>query len=371
MERVLTIAIFLLWFPLDAAATLAQRLGSTYGTCAREGELEMVRLSLPDEGVNFADVERAVFEFRNRLPQANDCQCPTISPTVLTDLETHLQSVLGIMLDNPSGFTPAETDRIISVISACEAREQRVFNDSLAISRGVYSGAVPPGFTLRKRFTHPSGLEGYLLSKAGTNPEELTIAFSGTEDGADVVADILFKGKNQHAAAVAMMMETMMGHMNQGKKVTCTGHSLGGGVAQGFCASLLARMQASDANFSKRQADNRLRVVTFGSLGGSSMVSNEANIRTTWFASNNTHFVVNGDVIPRFDPPTCGQIRSLSGAGNLNPVEAHDLGTFERLARNGWNSVKQGFRRIDEAAVNLFNSARQGLNNLWRALQNH
>ena len=367
MERLLAIAIFVFWLPIEASANLGDRLGGTYGTCAREGELEMIRVALP--GVNAADLERLVYAFRNQIPQANHCHCPTISPAVLTDLETSIERVLGIMLDDPDGFTPAETQRITAVISACETREKSVFDASLKISRGVYSNAIPQGFSLyqNQRFTDPSGLEGYILKKNGTNPEELTIAFSGTEDGTDVVSDLLFKGGNQYRAAVAKLMDTMVQAMSQGKKVTCTGHSLGGGVAQGFCATLLARMQGRDPSFSTRQADNRLRVVTFGSLGGSSMVANEASIRTTWFASNNTHFVVNGDVIPRIDPPTCGQIRSL---GRLaNPADAHDLGTFERFAANGWSSVKQGFQRIDQAAINLFNGAREGLRNMWRGLR--
>lgn len=366
MERLLLLVLFLVSIPAaNASPEVASRLGTTYGTCAREGELEMIRLALP--GLNAEELERAVYAFRNRLPQGVDCQCPTIGPTVLTELETHIEGALGILLDNPDGFTPAETQRIVGVIRACETREQRAFDESLKISRAVYSNTIPQRFSLVQRFTDPSGLEGYILKKNGSNPEELTIAFSGTEDGTDLVSDLLFKGGNQYRAAVRSLMDTMVQAMSQGKKVTCTGHSLGGGVAQGFCATLLARMQARDPSFSTRQSDNRLRVVTFGSLGGSSMIPNEASIRTTWFASNNTHFVVNGDVIPRIDPPTCGQIRRLGSIAN--PVDAHDLGAFERFASAGWSSVKQGFRRIDQAAIELYNSLRSGFGRLWRGLR--
>jgi hypothetical protein len=370
MERLLAIAIFMFWIPLEASANLAQRLGSTYGTCAREGELEMVRVAFGSNltAKQVEDLESAVYEFRNRRPQGVDCQCPTIGPAVLTDLETQIEGALGILLENPTGFTAAESQRINAVISACETREQRVFTQSLAVSRGVYNDVVPDGFSRVRRFTHPNGLEGYILKKINTNPEELMVAFSGTEGGADAISSITARGRNQHNAAEAMLMGEMVQHMEQGKKVTCTGHSLGGALAQGFCASLLARMQARDPGFSTRQADNRLRVVTFGSLGGSPLVTNEDNIRTTWFASNNTHFVVKGDIVPRFEPPTCGQIRMIGGNTEREPLVAHDLGTFEAIASNGWSSVKQGFRRIDQAAVDILNHVQQGLSKMWKGL---
>jgi hypothetical protein len=370
MERLLLLALFLLSIPAaNASEEIARRLGSTYGTCAREGELAMIRIALP--GVNAEELERTVYAFRNNVSPGFDCQCPTIGPTALVDLEAEMEEALNVMLATPDGFKPEEIRQIQAVILACEVRQQDLYGQSLKISRDVYNGPVPAGFTLIERFSdRTTGLDGYIVQN-NLNPQEVTIAFAGTEEPNDVVADILHKGRNQHRAAVtAARLNQMAGYLAQGKKVTCTGHSLGGGLAQGFCASLLATMQARDSNFSKRQADDRLRVVTFGSLGGASMVSNEALIRNTWFASNNTHFVVNGDLVASFDPPVAGQIRSIGTSGDA--VDAHDLGTFEELTRNGrqWISRKQPFTRISQLAINAFNSARQQFGELWRRLRN-
>ncbi len=89
---------------------------------------------------------------------------------------------------------------------------------------------LPPGYKVAQHYVDPvTGFKGAAID--GPNGERHYV-IAGTEDGRDALADVNL-GKRQYGSEAAQKMrENAAEYARNGKKVSFTGHSLGGGLAQ-------------------------------------------------------------------------------------------------------------------------------------------
>jgi Ca2+-binding RTX toxin-like protein len=193
---------------------------------------------------------------------------------------------------------------------------------------------IPTGF---KAIAYEKNLVG--------SPKEVILAFGGTDgpDPTDWVANTQHLGWNQWIANKPQIFE-YLNSLSPDTKITFTGQSLGGALAQYAAYEWIQSKIAADPNFDK----SRISLVTFNALGGYlGLTSNLGPYQASVLSGlgQAAHYVITGDLVSRLggDPTTGighvgGQVYLLDYR-TVNP----DTGELVKLDLIEGHRIETGF----------------------------
>ncbi len=260
----------------------------------------------------------------------------------------------------------------------CGAREaqvrQRLFQAASTAYETVPRGAVNMASFDRQTDLRigrvPTGLGGFIQDGVENGAPTRTFAFTGSENPlqGQGFLDWFNNGANnggeqlevavQHflAPAVQWLRDNPRGQMR------CTGHSLGGALAESFCTAVMMRArEVIRPNFGQFKSDDRIRIVTFNGLGaedtwqhvyGARSIPNRSN----WMVSGASHVRVKNDPLGALVP--LGRNRYL--VGQVSTYRSSLLVTQPHLdAAAAWDNNVRGIdRTIANGIDSVFNAGR-------------
>ncbi|OFZ23231.1 MAG: hypothetical protein A2X94_12065 [Bdellovibrionales bacterium GWB1_55_8] len=216
-------------------------------------------------------------------------------------------------------------------LRSCEARADILHKKALEAAENVYDLKAPPGYSLNPSdvFSFPdSGIKAYLVRPNEPNPKNLppVIAFTGTESLQDAVQDMSLGADQLNNAKIRFYQWLYAIQKEKFREIIITGHSLGGGLAQGAAALI--------------PDDIRLKVhlVTFNGFGGRDMNKAFHSIYKSEFKDRDfkefqpTRHAVNYRM--KYDPVSLigvhyGHVRTIESSNNpLQVVKNHVIGTI-------------------------------------------
>ncbi len=369
---------------------LAQMIEDAYPMCRREARFEALHQYsrvYPDIIPDAGSLERAlnIWEVTGSFPASSRPEVGEGCPPV-PDPNHGLLELLGfasggrIAASSVTGILELlPPERLLAIrrqLEMCQDRQLQDFHSALVISRESYRDGrfpvvggfnmdgLPTTHSVMRRLGDAqegretcSGFRGFILQGSDG---VITASFTGSQDERDWFNNLTNGGREQYREMMAEVPEMVRQILQEGKRLRCTGHSLGGALAQAFCARVMQEVRcARGAAFGTTPADrNAVQTITFNSLGATNMLTTDDHVRcdgtqgldqslaTTWLATNSTHFTNDGDVVPTIQPPAYGQMRVFyRQAGNpqgrrYEPRSAHRLGTM--LERMGVGQQRMG-----------------------------
>ncbi len=158
-----------------------------------------------------------------------------------------------------------------------------------------FSKQIPDTHRLIRDYTGPlTGLK-YTLYETKVAPKELVVSFAATKDLNDWIANLSF-GVDQITHPEINRLLKLIGDQTDVEKIMITGHSLGGGLSQGFSYRLHDYFKHSGADLKDLP---EIEVVSFNSLGGKHQIellpgNSDRQILTQMNAS---HYYTTGDYV--------------------------------------------------------------------------
>lgn len=339
-----------------------------FPVCKREGDVarykHLARTLNNDEAATIVAAQRSwdIERIRRGEERGVACPCDNNNPG-LKDLITFIESDFRLIQDELVAQTNEAQEQAAQAVgaqvqAACQTREHALHQQLLRDSQLAY-GATPAGTQQMDGFNF-EGVKGFIRTEGNVK----TFAFAGSATPFDWYSNIATKGGSQLRRAMQVQLAAAVQWVKSGKSIQCTGHSLGGGVAEGFCAAVMRRVRQDTENFrdfGDYMSDNRIKVVTFNALGGShafrdAVRNTERGVRDvpapvgpgSWLATNTLHYRVAGDPLAH-----------VTGTPHL-------MGTvFEKEANR--TVTRTGAREI-AAMQNAANSIADVADDFWRGL---
>lgn len=355
-----------------------------YPICKREGDVakfkQLARTLTNDEAATIVAAQRSydIERIRRGEERGVACPCDNNNPG-LKDLITFIESDFRLIQDELLVQTDQAQERAAEAVraqvqAACQTREHALHQRLLRESQLAY-GSTPAG-TQRMDGFNLEGVKGFIRTEGDVK----TFAFAGSATPFDWYSNIATKGGSQLRRAMQVQLAAAVQWVKAGKSIQCTGHSLGGGVAEGFCAAVMRRVRQDTANFrdfGDYMSDNRIKVVTFNALGGShafrdAVRNTERGVRevpapvgpNSWLAANTLHYRVEGDPLASVTgtPHLMGTVFEKPANRMVTRTGSNELTAM----RNGLASVADvlddGWRRLWGGEADGHSSVNQAVN---------
>ncbi len=303
--------------------------------CKREAEvakMQALASTLTNEeaqAIVNARGENAIRKMNRARERELACPCDNDNPglqNLLLFIESDFEVIQERLLAsvNTNEQTPAarrqrdaDADRLHrDTLAACQGREQRLHLQLLQESQLAYKQLPPNDPKLTVMAFNTFGLKGFIReSPDGTTK---TFAFAGSQTLLDWNCNLNpFENKcsKQLKLALDRYLPSAVAWVKSGKSIQCTGHSLGGAMAEGFCAAVMREVRQDILGFGDFKKDNRIKVVTFNALGASETfrhaIALSENSRhasavpvpvgpNSWLNTNTLHYRVKGDPVALF-----------------------------------------------------------------------
>lgn len=312
---------------------------------------------------------------RRKLNRAKErdlaCACDNTNPG-LQDLLLFIESDFEVVQEellagaNASERATAQ-QRYRTTLSSCQSREQEIHLNLLQESQLAYEENPGNDPKLAVMAENSYGLRGFIRESADGRTK--TFAFAGSQTLFDWncnVNPLENKCSKQLKLALDRYLPAAVAWVKSGKNIQCTGHSLGGAMAEGFCAAVMRHVRKDTENFpdfGDFSKDNRIKIVTFNALGASesfrhaiAKYENGINAKAvpvpvgpnSWLNTNTLHYRVEGDPLA------------------LVAKTSHLMGTvFEKPATR---RVQRSGSKELSALRNMASVVSDGVGDLWRQL---
>lgn|GEM_PF-4236441 len=352
-----------------------------YPICKREGDVarykQLARTLSNDEAATIVAAQRSwdIERIRRGEERGVACPCDNNNPG-LQELITFVESDFRLIQDELLAQTDAAQEQAArtagaQVQAACQAREHALHQRLLRDSQLAY-GPTPAG-TQRMDGFNLEGVKGFIRTEGNLK----TFAFAGSATPFDWYSNIATKGGSQLRRAMQVQLAAAVQWVKSGKSIQCTGHSLGGGVAEGFCAAVMRQVRQDTANFrdfGDYMSDNRIKVVTFNALGGShafrdAVRNTERGVRdvpapvgsNSWLASNTLHYRVEGDPLAHITgtPHLMGTVFQKPATRTVTRTGSRELTAMRNGVASVADVVDDGWRRLWGGQADEQSSVRQ------------
>lgn len=299
-------------------------------------------------------------KFSKQIKKVKDAGSPECDATVNDDSHG-LKTLMSFIETDFSGITESlladanlseKTEANLKgreAYRACYDRENRLNRELFAEAKLAYKDNIAGVEKLSPNF-NVEGLKGFIRVKGDTK----TFAFAGSQTLLDWTSNIGTKGGSQLALAMRLKLGEAVSWVKAGKKIQCTGHSLGGGIAESFCARVMMEVRKSQPTFGEFKKDDRIKVVTFNALGGKGPWDANTPVprlppSTSWMVTGAIHYRVEGDPLKELEgvsPYLMGTV--VTQRSNIRvPRTGTKVGTFftnrskdvANAADNIWRSI--------------------------------
>ncbi|MBY0515714.1 MAG: hypothetical protein K2P81_02315 [Bacteriovoracaceae bacterium] len=309
------LSLILISLSIEAMASNA----TEYPVCLREKKIVefkiLARELSTDEVQQILDQQASSQEFK-KVKDSNSrvaCNCDTTNPglqDLISFIESDFRKLQYSLLTRSSASEIQEAKSKAQIaFYECQNRERRTHLDLLALSKAAYTEPFPAGSKnmldgfkgLFGNNFNIEGLKGFTKDSVIDGKNTRTFAFAGTQTGLDWLANIGSKGGSQLKLANRLMLQDAVSYVKSGGHIRCTGHSLGGGLAESFCSAVMMEVRKTVPNFGDFQKDDRIKIVTFNGLGGigpyRDALGSNAPLPSglSWLASSAVHYRVQGD----------------------------------------------------------------------------
>lgn len=207
------------------------------------------------------------------------------------------------------------------------------FKDGEGFVEDTYKffAAIPKGYRFYFYVSEPvSGLKYMVLQPTGAQPWILALA--GTQSALDWIMD-LDLGRAQFSTLSRLLgILTTCQYLDQdgnplaSKNWIVTGHSLGGGLAQGVAYEVQRR------RFEKSLQPVRMELITFNAFGAQELIGKTQTYSPSIARYlDATHFFIRGDEVSRIGTHI-GPAKELVAADGLSVIDRHAMDTILNLA---------------------------------------
>ncbi|MEE2671748.1 MAG: hypothetical protein VYA54_08560 [Bdellovibrionota bacterium] len=343
--------------------TRNHRVQYLYGQCILDLHTSLLKERLPlvpEKKIEDYLINSNVISFRKRKTiEAEFCRY-----NYNFELEDYGSGLKDLIED--SGGILAELNRelirpnVLAQIKAeaelCQKEEEKEHRAAMLASNGIYTGNKPPdGWETVDVFEDvESGLYAEIqreLKPRYNKKAKIMVVFRGTEmhDEGDGKANFTYGFHQLYNPDTKVspgridysdIMEKLMPYIQGGHEIVFTGHSLGGGLAQGqvyLVDQVIANSPSLDGSLRRN-----LSSVTFGSFGAGPLIemindhtvterqaTNQSNLveRLNYIGVNQTNYISENDVIPALGYFPTGQTRKLyfNEEKSLNPYKNHTI----------------------------------------------
>jgi len=333
-------------------------LAQDFPICRREREIarykSLARTLTNDEASSIVNAQAHIYQLRKARRNENRvaCNCDNANQG-LKDLITFIEDDYSTIRSNLLGQTNAAEEAAANSVaqaaySACETRGRADNLRLLNEAKLSYSDRAPAGTTAMAGF-NVEGLRGFIRDRVENGQRIKTFAFAGSQTLFDWWTNLTDKGGSQLAKAMELHLRSTVEFVKNGGKIECTGHSLGGAVAEGFCAAVMRYVRYEVHDFGDYQKDNRIKVVTFNGLGAADTYKSAMKKRNgpqdkpvdakSWLTANTIHYRVEGDplasvgashlygeVIEKASNRTVTKLGSAEATGFMNALRSARAG---------------------------------------------
>ncbi len=345
-------------------------LALDFPVCKREADVARYRMLARtlsnDEADAIVKLETHKYHLR-KVKEAEErvaCNCDNSNPglkDLIAFIDSDYKRIQSALLEQTSAEAEAAAGaHAREVLASCQDREHELHKKLLKDSEAAYANKAPMGTQAMDGF-NLEGLRGFIRTEPHASGKQVkTFAFAGSQTGFDWVTNVANHGGSQVKRALTLHLRSAVEWVKAGNHIQCTGHSLGGGVAEGFCAAVMRYVRYDIKHFGDFMSDNRVKTVTFNGLGASKTYREGMKQFTktrdvpapvgpdSWAAANTLHYRVAGD-----------PLAELTGSPHL-------MGTvFEKRAQR--QVVKTASREVT-GFRNVMRQAADGVDDAWRTL---
>lgn len=365
--------------------------------CIHQARKELEKYTFPEfsdadyENLRADATELAQYYRKNNIERNEPCDSVTDSnPTTQSALRgfvdytrNELPIIFGSMRESIVRSSIYHKQNQVRIIQGmvqenfrhCHQQMQVRHQESLMLSRKVYSLEVPSGYRIveNKRFNHSSfmgfgnsGFKAYVLEKID-DPGVRKVVFAGTDGLNDWIQNVNH-GQGQFEQFKDEVLEGLEDFVAEGGDLQFTGHSLGGGLAQYFSYQLMQNFKEKYPNKSIDDDDTgEVHTVTWNAFGAREraerMFGSPLNegLRDSGFDHATVHYTTRGDPVGAISEHTFGHRREI----NVDEIITRQM---EEIP--GVNFDLSSFENSGRTAAQIGSSALAMGRNMWRGTQN-
>jgi hypothetical protein len=366
--------------------------GMDYPVCKRESEIAY-RQNLVRKLTN-TEAEAIVSSLRDnerqKIQRAMErelaCPCENNNPglqSLLLFVETDFVRIRDSLLGEVSQVGVAAATRAAEkVLSDCQTREHRLHQELLQEAQLSYqrNPGNDPKLTVMAENTF--GLRGFIRESADGTTK--TFAFAGSQTLLDWNCNLNpFENKcsNQLKLALDRYLPSAVAWVKSGKKINCTGHSLGGAMAEGFCAAIMREVRKDTQNFpdfGEYSKDNRIKVVTFNALGGSETFRKAIELYeqkrvlasavpvpagpNSWLNTSTVHYRVEGDPLAQYvrTPHLMRTVFEKPATRRVPRSGSRELAGLRNMVSSVSDAIDDGWRQLTGGQADGHATVRSG-----------
>lgn len=343
--------------------TKKHKIQYLYGQCVLGLHTSLLKQRLPmvsEEKIEDFLINSKAINFRKRKTIAAEfCRYNTnfTLKQYGSELENLVQDSGGILAElNKALIDPNALARIKVEAETCQKKQEKEHRIAMFASNDIYTGNRPPVGWETLEILKDSETGFYAEIQRELNPRfkgkaKIMVVFRGTEikDEGDGKANFTFgfhqlynpdTPESPNRMDYTDVMEKLMPFIQEGHEIVFTGHSLGGGLAQGFV--YLADQAIANTSSLDNSLRKNLSSVTFGSFGARPLIDmiNDHSVsnhqapdpsklekRLNYIGVKQTNYISESDPIPGLGYFSTGQVRELyyNDENSLNPHKNHSI----------------------------------------------